>query len=148
MDSRDGARPSADPARKTAVKAQHGAHDFAEQASATLSEALEAFAQWQEEWQGASGRGYSGAEDALLAVDAILRRFETLRERWRQMNPPSEQSATHAEAASALDEVIERLGELVAALDERDFERMRVLSQTVDLSGQRLRELEDELAGR
>lgn len=97
---------------------------------------------WRERWLGMEGEGYSDAAEAVLDVDALVQELEGVRARWHESGPSADTGEDHRRVGETLDELIERMRELLKALDARDFERLRMLSKAVELSAQQLAHLE------
>lgn len=119
--------------------------DFAQQAGQLLRGVGEAAGAWYERWVAVSQSGYSDTSEALIETDTLLATLEQAEERWRDLDPPAELSGQQAEGAEALGNLTARLRELVEALEGGDFERLRVVSQTVELGVQQVDDLHASL---
>jgi len=114
---------------------------FDSEATETLARVSEELARWLEAWQAASAVGFQGADDAILGTDNLLQHLEGAKARWSNLEPPQKHAGTYAQAAGAFDDLIHCVMDLMAAVDGRDLERIRVLSQAVESAGKRLPKL-------
>ncbi|MEX0785714.1 MAG: hypothetical protein WD939_03665 [Dehalococcoidia bacterium] len=121
---------------------------FVQQATAVLREVGEASGVWYERWLAMSQSGYSDTSEALLDTDRLLATLEHAQERWRAFEAPEGMLELQVEGAGALENLVERLRELVDSLDGGDFERLRIASQAVELSVQDLDEVHSNLRRR
>lgn len=121
------------------------AAEFAQPAADVLREVGEASGVWYERWLAMSQSGYSDANEAVLDTDKLLAMIEGGYQRWRGLSAPEELRELHTDGAGALENLAERLRELVDALEGNDFERLRMVSQAVELSMQDLDEVHTTL---
>lgn len=125
--------------KETALMSETGS-ELSSDARAILVEAAALFETWHERWQAASGQGYSDTDEALVDVDRVLQGLEEMRSRWRDTDVPDHQTEIYDRCGAAIDDLAQRIEELLTALDARELERLRMLSQAVELSGHQLNE--------